>query len=335
MTEALQHTVTPEEQGERLDVLLSVLLPDWTRSRVKTAIAEGHARIDGSPASKAGTKVAPGQCIDFDPPPPPSPTAEPQAIPLRVVYEDEHLLVIDKQAGLVVHPAAGNPDGTLVNALLHHTDALSSVGGGQRPGIVHRLDKDTSGLLVIARTDAAHRHLASQLEQRTLVRVYLALVLGTSLDEQGELDTPYGRHPHDRVKFSSRVDRGRRAVTQWRVLARGALCSLVGVRLKTGRTHQIRVHFADVGHPVAGDPLYGRAVPNRDRALYSGEADALRGLGRQALHATLLGIVHPATGEPMRFASRPPSDFMDAVLAALGPSAVGEIETLIARPARD
>jgi 23S rRNA pseudouridine1911/1915/1917 synthase len=242
---------------------------------------------------------------------PPAPTENlPQAMALDVLYEDAHLIVIDKPAGLVVHPAPGHPDQTLVNALLAHCGDLSGVGGELRPGIVHRLDKDTSGILVATKDDATHQALAARFLAHDLVREYLAVVAPAPVAATGRFETLYGRHPVHRKKFSSKVSRGKRAVTNWTVVERFAGAALVRCRLQTGRTHQIRVHFADAGSPVLGDPLYGKRP--RDPRL----AELAAQLGRQALHAARLEFEHPITGAPLRFAREPPAD-MQAMLAGL------------------
>jgi 23S rRNA pseudouridine1911/1915/1917 synthase len=227
-----------------------------------------------------------------------------------VLYEDEQLIVVDKPAGMVVHPAAGHSSGTLVNALLGHCDNLSGIGGVLRPGIVHRLDKLTSGVLVASKTDEAHQGLAEQFSVHTVERRYVVVVAGRLAAARGTFDTFHGRHPTDRKRYTSRCDRGRRAVTHYEVRQplRGA--SLVQATLETGRTHQVRVHFADAGHPVLGDPVYGRP-PGHPEARRQGRA-----LGRQALHAQVLGFVHPVTGQRLRFASPPPPD-MQVVISAL------------------
>ena len=237
--------------------------------------------------------------------------ARPEAMDLVVLFEDEHLIVIDKPAGLVVHPAPGHAGGTLVNGLLAHCDDLSGIGGELRPGIVHRLDKDTSGVMVVTKSDVAHQALAEDFAAKNLVREYVAVVAPAPKADRGTIDTLYGRHPVDRKKFSSKVARGKRAVTHYAVeerLASGA--ALVRLRLETGRTHQIRVHMADHGWPLLGDPVYGRTPKD---PLLRGAAEAL---GRQALHAARLEITHPVRGEALRFATEAPAD-MQALLAAL------------------
>jgi len=243
--------------------------------------------------------------------PPPAPDrALPEAIDLTVLYEDEQLIVVDKPAGMVVHPAAGHSSGTLVNALLGHCDNLSGVGGVLRPGIVHRLDKLTSGVLVASKTDEAHQGLAEQFSTHTVERRYLVVVAGRIEPAQGTFDTFHGRHPTDRKRYTSRCDRGRRAVTHYEVQQQLHGANLVQATLETGRTHQVRVHFADAGHPVLGDPVYGRPPSDAEARKQGME------LARQALHARVLGFVHPTTGQRLRFASPPPPDML-AMIAAL------------------
>ncbi len=234
---------------------------------------------------------------------------------LVVVHEDDALVVVDKPAGLVVHPGAGHPDGTLVNGLIHRYDTLSPQGLPDRPGIVHRIDAGTSGLLVCARTQAAHDALAAQFAAHTTQRRYLALVWGRRIDDEGTIRTTYGRHGRDRRKFSGRVRDGKRAVTHWRVISRYPRCTWIECRLETGRTHQIRVHLAEAGHPLVGDPLYGEGRKvDRPQALR--QLGPELGLKRQALHAASLGFVHPTTGATVRFEAPVPDD-ISALLAAL------------------
>ncbi len=235
--------------------------------------------------------------------PPPAPIdAQPQDIPLEVLFEDSHLIVVDKPAGLVVHPAPGHQDGTLVNALLWHCTNLSGVGGALRPGIVHRLDKDTSGVMVATKDDAAHAALAKMFAAKTVERAYIAVVAPAPRLDAGTFSTLHGRHPTRRKKFSSRVERGKHATTHYRVLERFAPAAVVECRLETGRTHQIRVHFSDAGSALLGDPLYGRR--SRDARV----ATLAAALGRQALHAAVLGFPHPVTGEELRFETPLPGD---------------------------
>jgi 23S rRNA pseudouridine1911/1915/1917 synthase len=261
--------------------------------------------VNGDVAARAGHRVATGDLVEVRVPPPAPSRAEAEEIPLAVLYQDAHLIVIDKPAGLVVHPAPGHPAGTLVNALLHHAGDLAGVGGELRPGIVHRLDKDTSGVMVASKDDATHQRLVEMFQARDLDREYIAVVAPPPKTSAGVFDTLHGRHPTDRKRFTTRVTRGKRAVTRFRleeVLA-GGQAALVRCRLETGRTHQIRVHFAEAGSPLLGDPVYGRGR-KRPAAL----AAAAAALGRQALHAAVLGFVHPITGAPLRFESEPPED---------------------------
>jgi len=265
--------------------------------------------VDGEVVRSPSRKVRAGEVVRFSPPPPAPVEDRPEAIPLAILYEDAHLIVIDKPPGLVVHPATSHASGTLVNALLHHCgpDALA-IGGERRPGIVHRLDKDTSGVMVVAKDEPTLIALQAQFHAHSLTRRYLALVEGV-VPESGTFRTRYGRDPRDRKKFSSRVAAGKRAVTHWTVVERLVGATLVEVRLETGRTHQIRVHFSDHGHPVVGDRTYGRRPRDeRVRAV----ADRL---ARQALHATILGFVHPGTGEPLQLETPPPADMQGAIAA--------------------
>ncbi len=296
--------VESHEGGLRLDKFLAARVPSQSRSAIQRHIQEGAVLVEGSPA-KPSRVLRPGEEVVYEPPEPRPSTLEPQDIPIAVVYEDAHLVVVDKPAGLVVHPAAGHPDGTLVNALLSRCPDLKGVGDEQRPGIVHRLDKDTSGVMVVAKTDAAHRGLTAAFSRHAVVRMYLALVRGRPPDS-GTWETPYGRHPVDRKRFTSRTG-SRRAKTRYRVLAEGAEASLVAARLETGRTHQVRVHFAEAGFPLLGDPVYGGRV--RDRRL----AEVAGRLGRQALHAAVLGFRHPVSGDPLCFVRPPPGDFLEAL----------------------
>lgn len=262
-------------------------------------------------ATKPGHKLRGGDevCVTLRPPEPVE--TLPQDIPITVLFEDAHLIVIDKQPGMVVHPAPGHPDGTLVNALLHHCDDLSGVGGELRPGIVHRLDKDTSGVMVASKDDATHNALAALFKSRTLTREYIAIVAPPPPQVTGTFDTLYGRHPVHRKKFSSKVPSGKQAVTRYEVAERlGDLAAIVRVRLSTGRTHQIRVHFADAGSPVLGDPLYARRPRNDLLSRLYGQ------LGRQALHAHRLEFTHPITREDLVFRTEPPAD-MQAAAAEL------------------
>lgn len=301
-------TIPFDRAGERLDRVLAEQFPDLTRSQLKRYIDEGRVLLSARPA-KAGEKLKGGEEIACDIPAPQAATALAEAIPLQILYEDRHLIVIDKPAGLVVHPAPGHAGGTLVNALLHHCTDLAGVGGELRPGIVHRLDKDTSGVMVATKDDATHLHLARQFKAHSINRRYLALVHGTIQLPSGSIDRPIGRHPVLRQKMSSSARQGRHAVTHWRVLRRynGDRLTLLELRLETGRTHQIRVHLSELNLPLVGDPVYG----DRGRAgnCQDGQLRALlQQLQRQALHARLLGFVHPASSRYLEFSSPPPRD---------------------------
>ena len=305
-----EFTVGIEEGGERLDAWLAKKGLPWSRSQLTRRIEAGAVTVAGTPVRTPSRKVRAHERVVLTAAPPVAVEDRPEDIPLDIVYEDAHLIVIDKPAGMVVHPATSHQAGTLVNALLHHCgDSLVGVGGERRPGIVHRLDKDTSGVMVVAKDEPTLVGLQAQFHAHDLERTYLALVEGV-VAERGSFKTRYGRDPRDRKKFSSEVASGKRAVTHWRVVARLPGASLVEVSLETGRTHQIRVHFSDHGHPLVGDRTYGR--PPREAKLRG----IARTLGRQALHAHVLGITHPATGRKMRGSTEPPAD-MQAALAAL------------------
>jgi 23S rRNA pseudouridine1911/1915/1917 synthase len=302
-----------EAGGLRLDVWLARRLPSLSRARLQALVAREHVRVDGRP-SRASARLRPGQEVVVVVPRPAPAAPAPEDIPLRVVHEDAHLLVIDKPAGLVVHPGAGNPSGTLVNALLRHVTDLSGIGGVLRPGIVHRLDRGTSGLLVVAKDDETHRRLVRQFASRAVEKEYLALVHGVPSARSGEVSAPIGRDPVHRKRMSVRAPRGREARTAWTREETFDGASLLRVRLHTGRTHQIRVHLASIGHPVVGDAVYGgtRAPSSRRAAA----REALRALARPALHAARLAFTHPASGERVAFAAPLPAD-VDLVLERL------------------
>lgn len=311
-----QTTITVPDvlNGTRLDRALSVLLTELSRARIQSLIEAGEVLVDGK-RLKASGKVTQGQVVTLVVPEPEPAEPVAQDIPLDIVYEDDDLIVLNKQAGLVVHPAAGHQQGTLVNALLHHcADSLSGIGGVRRPGIVHRLDKDTSGLMMVAKNDFTHQHLARQLSDRTLSRTYQALVWGTPSPLAGRIDAPLGRNPNNRFFMTVRAD-GRQAVTYYTVLERfGETAALVECKLETGRTHQIRVHMAHHKHPVIGDPLYGLQPSAVHGYLKRGGyednvADAIKVFPRQALHALKLTFIHPRTEEPLTLESKLPSDF--------------------------
>jgi 23S rRNA pseudouridine1911/1915/1917 synthase len=311
--------------GERLDRFLGQAAADrriaLSRTRLKAMIEAGDVSVDGGVTRDPSIRLAVGAHIAFEAPRPEESTLAGEDLPLAVVYEDEHLIVIDKPAGLVVHPAPGHAAGTLVNALIRHCGAsLSGVGGVKRPGIVHRLDKDTSGLLVVAKTDAAHLSLAELFADHgrtgSLEREYLALVWGGSDATAGKVVAPIGRDPRHREKMAVMSgERGRHATTHWRIEEALGPASLVACRLETGRTHQIRVHMASIGHPLLGDSVYGSGFKTKAALLGDRARSALATLGRQALHASVLGFEHPATGETLRFESQPPKDFLRLVKA--------------------
>ncbi|HEX7128106.1 MAG TPA: RluA family pseudouridine synthase [Thermodesulfobacteriota bacterium] len=308
--------IVPEGGGGRLDHVLVRADLGLPRAQIGRLIDDGRVTVNGKPAAKPGQRVRAGDRLSVSVPPPAPMEARAEAIPLSVVYEDEDLLVVDKPAGLVVHPAAGHPGGTLVNAILHHAGALDDAGDPLRPGIVHRLDKDTSGLLVVTRTAEAREALAARFKAHDVERVYTALVHGVPAGGRGRIESAIGRHPTDRRRMSSRARRGRRAVTHYEVVRTfpGPL-ALLAVRLETGRTHQIRVHLSERGHPIVGDRTYGGRRPP-PAALPEAARRAIAGLSRQFLHAGVLGFPHPRTGEAMRFTSPLPAD-LAGVLAAL------------------
>jgi len=319
----IRHIIVPDsDAGTRLDRVLAAQVatqvPPLSRSRIKTLILAGEVAIGGITIRDPSHRVNGGDAITIAIPTPEPAAPAGEMIPLNIVYEDDAIIVIDKPSGLVVHPAAGNWSGTLVNALIAHCgDSLSGIGGVRRPGIVHRLDKDTTGLLVVAKNDRAHAALARQFADHgrsgPLRRGYLAFVWGAPERPKGIVNKPIGRHPHARDKMAIRAD-GRDAVTHWETLERypgpdgKPVASLLACRLETGRTHQIRVHLAHLGHPLLGDPVYGAGFKTRASRLAPEAAQALAALGRQALHAYLLAIAHPLTGEPLEFRSELPAD---------------------------
>ncbi|GJD50768.1 Ribosomal large subunit pseudouridine synthase D [Methylobacterium crusticola] len=325
----LREAVIPAGEGtDRLDRALARLWPDLSRSRLQALIREGCVRLDDAAAADPSVRVAPGQrvAVAVPAPRPAEPAGEARA--LAIVHEDDDLVVVDKPAGLVVHPGPGNETGTLVNALVAHCgESLSGIGGVARPGIVHRLDKDTSGLLVVAKTDLAHQGLSAQFADHgrsgPLERAYLALVWGVPEPRAGTIAAALARSERNREKIAVvREGRGRHAITHYRteaVLGSGEPVGLVRCRLETGRTHQIRVHLAHRGHPLLGDAVYGGAFRTKAHRLDAAARAALDALGRQALHASLLGFAHPRTGETLRFESPPPPD-LARLIAALGPA---------------
>ena len=297
--------ITAEESGERIDALLARALPSLSRSQVQKLLEQGMVTLNGRELKK-NFRCSAGEGYEVLLPEPAELPLIPQNIPLDVVYEDGDLIVINKPRGLVVHPAPGHPDGTLVNALLWHCgDSLSGIGGQRRPGIVHRIDKDTSGLLIVAKNDFAHQGLSAQLADHSLCREYEALVRGNFKQDCGTVDKPIGRHPVDRKRMAVTEKNAKQAVTHWQLLASYRGYSHILCRLETGRTHQIRVHMASIGHPLLGDFTYGAPSPEK-------------GLEGQCLHARRLRFVHPRTGEHILLETELPAYFMD-VLARLGP----------------
>ena len=317
MTEQQHSLIVPEAaSGQRLDAFLASQLPGQSRSSLQRLIENGQVLLDGKqPRSSCKLDVGQQVLVTVPPPVPTTPLAE--AIPLKVVYEDHDLIVIDKAAGMTVHPGAGVDSGTLVNALLAHCSDLSGVGGELRPGIVHRLDKGTSGLLVAAKHDIAHRGMAEQFAAHSIKRLYWALIYGSPADDTGKISGIIGRHPTERLRLSGSARHGKPAVTNWRVLERFGPASLVQLRLETGRTHQIRVHLSEAGMPLLGDPLYpdgGRFNNLKDTRLKG----MIAHLGRQALHARVLGFVHPVSGQYLEFQSEPPGDFQELLVYLRG-----------------
>ena len=293
------------ESGTRIDAWLSANIPDLTRNAAQRLLTEGMVLVNGKPPKK-NYKVSAGDTVTVTIPEAAEVPLVPQNIPLDIVYEDEDVVVVNKPRGMVVHPAPGHPDGTLVNALMYHCgDSLSGVGGEKRPGNVHRIDKDTSGLLIVAKNDAAHLALSAQLSDRSLSRVYRAVVTGNLKQDSGTVDAPIGRHPNDRKKMAVTHQNSRNAVTHWSVLERYRGYTHVRCKLETGRTHQIRVHMAHIGHPLLGDEVYGHAkLPEK-------------GLIGQCLHAKELQFIHPRTGEAIHLDTELPDYFKD-VLTRLG-----------------
>jgi 23S rRNA pseudouridine1911/1915/1917 synthase len=299
--------VEPGDAGKRLDQLLAARLPQLSRSRIQALIEEGNVAVPGASA-KASLRARDGWRIEVRIPAPRKSTLVAEEIPLPVLYEDDHLLVIDKPAGVVVHPGAGVTSGTVVHGLLAKVRGLAGIGGEERPGIVHRLDKDTSGCLVVAKTEPALRGLQASFKERSVEKRYRALVHGNP-PQQHTLDTFFGRHPVDRKRFSSKVRTGRRAVTSFRVVERAASVALLDVELHTGRTHQIRAHLADAGWPLLGDALYGGVRREARLARDAPARLAAQALGRQALHARVLGFEHPLTGMKVVCEAPLPEDF--------------------------
>lgn len=314
--ETISVTFPPGSEPVRLDTFLAGTVPGLSRAMVQRLIEDGRVTLAGA-VPKPSLKLRGGEevAVSIPPPRPAAPQAE--AITLEILFEDCSVVVVNKPAGMVVHPAAGNPSGTLVNALLGHCRDLSGIGGEVRPGIVHRLDKDTSGILVVAKNDLAHQTLAARFKRHDINRVYLALVHGSPAADRGRIESAIGRHPTDRKRMSGTARRGRHAVTHWKVVARYQELTLLQLRLETGRTHQIRVHLSEAGMPVVGDPVYGggRTANLRDPVLKK----LVKALGRQALHARTLGFVHPERGDYLEFTSNPPEEMQRIIDYLEGP----------------
>lgn len=317
-----QHRVAQDEAGARVDRCLAAAFPDLSRSRIKALIEQGNLRMTGAPGSPGGSaaetldepsyRVKPGQILTLTVPPPEDAVPRGQAIALKIVYEDRDLIVVDKPAGMVVHPAPGNPDNTLVNALIAHCgDSLSGIGGVKRPGIVHRIDKDTSGLVVAAKNDAAHKALSEAFAAHAIEREYRCFVWGLPSPKSGTIAGNIGRHGIDRKRMTVVKSGGKHAVTHYQVAkVFGLGASELACQLETGRTHQIRVHLAAIGHPLIGDGVYGRVTPGRRKALPPVAAAAAVAFPRQALHAAVLGFAHPRTAKTLRWEAPLPPDLV-------------------------
>lgn len=315
--------ILPQHEDQRLDRYLADQRPELSRSRLQKLIAEGAVCINGK-TTRSSYRVVAGDSITINIPPPTDSTINPEEYPLDIFFEDDHVLVLDKPAGMIVHPAGRMTSGTLVNALLSHCTHLSGINGVLRPGIVHRLDKDTSGLMVVAKSDAGHRGLAAQLEARAMERRYLALIWGGFEADEGRIEAPIGRHPKERKRMAVSQN-GKYAATHWKIRARYDFLSLLSLALETGRTHQIRVHLAHLNRPVFGDPLYGGREERLSgiAPLFRREATHLLAqTNRQMLHATQLTFVHPVTKEEMMFEAHPPED-MQKILAYSSSSSSG------------
>jgi 23S rRNA pseudouridine1911/1915/1917 synthase len=322
VSDTVRLDVPPDAAGQRLDAFVGERLPELSRTRAAQLIAGASVRLNGRPARKS-ERVEAGDVVEVELPPPEPSDVAPEAIPLHILHEDPDLLVVVKPAGLVVHPAPGHRSGTLVNALLHHVQDLSGIGGVKRPGIVHRLDKDTSGLMIVAKHDRAHRRLAAALKRREIKRSYIAACWGHLAQDRLSVEAPVGRSSRDRKRMAV-VESGRPALTHFERLARWPAADLVRADLETGRTHQIRVHLAHIGHPVVGDPVYGtsgaRGISGPDR-LWAKELE--RRVPRQFLHARRLEFEHPRTGEPMVLEAPLPADLQAVADWAAPPPAQG------------
>ena len=303
--------VSEKDRGRRLDRFLSETDLNLSRSQAKNLIEKNHILLNQR-STKPSARLKLGEVISVTLPKPKPLSLNPEPIPLTILYEDPYMIVIDKSSGMVVHPAYGNPSGTLVNALLYHCKDLAGINGVLRPGIVHRLDKETSGVMVVAKEDDAYHQLARQFKNRTVEKIYLAIAYGKFVQEEGIIDSAIGRHPGQRKKMSTQTKKGRVAITRWRVKERFDGFTLLEIFPQTGRTHQIRVHLSSMGHPLLGDPLYGRkGKPGSidDPAL----KECVKKMGRQALHALRLGFNHPQTGERIHFVAPIPQDMREVL----------------------
>lgn len=313
MSDIPKYVATEEDGGLRLDVYLAEVIEDASRSFIKKVIKDGRVTVNGQPCRKPAHAMGPGDTVTVDLPPPPPITPEPEDLPLDILYEDAELVVVNKQSGLVVHPAPGHYTGTLVNAVLYHCPDFQGPGTDTtRPGIVHRLDRDTSGVMVVAKTQRAFLHLARQAADHAFDRRYLALVRGEFKEDRGRISATIGRSLVDRRRMAVTGVAARDAVTNFEVLERFGVASLVALQLETGRTHQIRVHMRFAGRPVLGDPVYG-VTDYRGWRVPPQTRQALEALHGQALHAERLGFVHPASEEPLVFTAPPPQDFQRAL----------------------
>jgi len=306
------HVVCNDNAGKRIDQILTQLPEIPSRSAAKKLLKNGSVLLNGVIENSPSKKLKFEDTLQITLPPPESKELLPEEYPLEILFEDEHVLVLNKPARMVVHPAQGHTSGTLVNYLLHHCKTLSTLGGTERSGIVHRLDKDTSGVMIVAKNDYAHKLLAAQFKRHSIERKYKALVWGKPNHNQGWIDAPLGRHPKDR-KRRAIVDSGKHAVTHWRILEEFSDCSLLECELETGRTHQIRVHLSSIGLHIIGDPTYGRSPQRVWRALATETQNQITALNRQALHAGHLGFVHPRTKEFLEFSSPLPEDFQNVL----------------------
>lgn len=323
MNDKFEIEISAETAGTRLDKLLADAMPDVSRSRIKALIKDGHVTCAGSSIKSPSKAVKSGERYHVSIPEPEDPDPQPENIPLDVIFEDEHLIVVNKPAGMVVHPAAGSPNGTLVNALLHHCgNSLSGIGGVKRPGIVHRIDKETSGLLVVAKHEKAHNGLAEQFADHSIERKYSAICKDHPRPATGRIEGNIARHPVDRKRMAVSESGGKWAATNYKIIEAYSqngtpLAAEIECQLETGRTHQIRVHMTHVGHALVGDPVYGRAgkLPS---SVKGAARTALQSFKRQALHAKSLGFIHPISGKAFKFESELPYD-MKALLEALSP----------------